>query len=203
MLPSSSPSWFLLPWAPCWLQVNPSVWDPTPSLSLWCTRQHNISVNIVIWLLCLMPLQWKSFNCTLFPALNQPSLLPVTISGAPSPIPRPPTPSILLSISLWAFTEYTGTSGISKFLWTNWVSVKSLSIYSEFKQLWSLIGLWCLSLEGVKSVVELPYIKISVKIPSCYVSLLESGGPKGPAFYGFRFLYLKHNPVKLQRERQN
>lgn len=34
-----------------------------------------------------------------------PSLLPVTISGAPSPIPRPPTPSILFTISLWAFTE--------------------------------------------------------------------------------------------------
>ena len=34
-----------------------------------------------------------------------PSLLPVTISGAPSPIPRPPTPSIELMISLCAFTE--------------------------------------------------------------------------------------------------
>ena len=45
-----------------------------------------------------------------------PSRLPVTISGAPSPIPSPPTPSIVFIISLWPFTEYTGTSGASKFL---------------------------------------------------------------------------------------
>ena len=47
-----------------------------------------------------------------------PSLLPVTISGAPSPIPRPPTPSMLFTISLWALTVYTATSGISRFLRT-------------------------------------------------------------------------------------
>lgn len=45
-----------------------------------------------------------------------PSRLPVTISGAPSPIPSPPTPSIVFIISLWPFTEYTGISGASKFL---------------------------------------------------------------------------------------
>lgn len=47
---------------------------------------------------------------------HSPSRLPVTISGAPSPIPRPPTPSMLLMISLCPFTEYTGISGASKFL---------------------------------------------------------------------------------------
>uniref|UniRef100_A0A3B3UL59 Uncharacterized protein n=1 Tax=Poecilia latipinna TaxID=48699 RepID=A0A3B3UL59_9TELE len=51
------------------------------------------------------------------PFLFLPSLLPVTISGAPSPIPRPPTPSMLFTISLWAFVVYTGTSGASRFLW--------------------------------------------------------------------------------------
>lgn len=45
-----------------------------------------------------------------------PSRLPVTISGAPSPIPSPPTPSIVFIISLWPLTEYTGVSGASKFL---------------------------------------------------------------------------------------
>lgn len=47
---------------------------------------------------------------------NLPSRLPVTISGAPSPIPSPPTPSMVFIISLWPFTEYTGISGASKFL---------------------------------------------------------------------------------------
>ena len=37
-----------------------------------------------------------------------PSRDPVTISGAPNPIPKPPTPSIQFIISECAFTEYTG-----------------------------------------------------------------------------------------------
>lgn len=137
---------------------------------------------------------WKGFNCTL-QLMLLPSLLPVTISGAPSPIARPPTPSILFSISLWAFTVYTGTSGISKFLWATG-SVWTCFQFSqtELKQLWIqwFIGLWFLSQEGATSVAKIPYIEISVKIPSCYVSLLERGGPKCPTLYGFRFLYLKH-----------
>ena len=49
-------------------------------------------------------------------SFTSPSLLPVTISGAPSPMLSPPTPSIALMISLWPFTWYTGISGCSKFL---------------------------------------------------------------------------------------
>lgn len=47
---------------------------------------------------------------------------------------------------------------------------------------------------GVTSedVDEIPYIEISFKIPSCYVSLLKRGGPKCATLYGFRSLYLKH-----------
>jgi len=37
--------------------------------------------------------------------LTAPSRLAVAISGAPSPIPRPPIPSIAFIISLCAFTE--------------------------------------------------------------------------------------------------
>ena len=43
----------------------------------------------------------------------QPSRLPVTISGAPSPIPKPPTASIQLIISSWALTEYKASFGLS------------------------------------------------------------------------------------------
>lgn len=39
---------------------------------------------------------------------------------------------------------------------------------------------------------EIPYIEISFKIPSCYVSLLKRRGPKCATLYGFRSLYLKH-----------
>lgn len=60
-------------------------------------------------------LSWNNWK-RLGEVTNSPSRLPVTISGAPSPIPKPPTPSILFMISLWPFTEYTGISGASKFL---------------------------------------------------------------------------------------
>ena len=45
-----------------------------------------------------------------------PSRPAVQISGAPSPMPRPATPSIALIISRWAWTEYTGKSSFSRFL---------------------------------------------------------------------------------------
>lgn len=46
-------------------------------------------------------------------------------------------------------------------------------------------------------VDKIPYIEISVKIPSCYVSLLERGGPECPTLYALRFLYLKHMRGKV------
>jgi len=50
-----------------------------------------------------------------------PSRPAVAISGAPSPMPSPPTPSIALMISRCAFTEYTGRSSFSRFLHvTHW-----------------------------------------------------------------------------------
>lgn len=44
----------------------------------------------------------------------------------------------------------------------------------------------------MKSLYTIPYVEVSVKIPSCYVSLLKRAGPKCPTLYGFRFFYLKH-----------
>ena len=48
-------------------------------------------------------------------------------------------------------------------------------------------------------VYKIPYVEISVKIPSRYVSLLQRGGPERPTLYGFRLLYLKHERRGLVR----
>lgn len=59
---------------------------------------------------------------------DSPSRLPVTISGAPSPIPSPPTPSMVFMISLWPFTEYTGISGASKFLSRKYITAYHMAL---------------------------------------------------------------------------
>eukprot|EP01139_Manchomonas_bermudensis_P006296 Amastigsp_a176881_27.p2 type:complete len:134 gc:universal Amastigsp_a176881_27:495-94(-) len=55
-----------------------------------------------------------SFACLGSQTLTVPSRDAVTISGAPPPIPRPPQPSIALTIALWPATLYTGSSGRSR-----------------------------------------------------------------------------------------
>lgn len=56
MQQSSSPSCFLLPWAPCWLQVSLSVLDPKLLLFLQGKRECDISGNFgyVSNLLCFV-----------------------------------------------------------------------------------------------------------------------------------------------------
>lgn len=71
-----------------------------------------------------------------FPALHtftdSPSLLPVTSSGAPPPIPSPPHPSSEFTICSWAFTEYTGAS----------IRSKSLQNHTHKGQSRPLLALW-------------------------------------------------------------
>ena len=66
------------------------------------TAALNICIVLVSpWITCLIVSLWDSSAfCYYHIKFFLPSLLPVTSSAAPSPMPNPPTPSIALIISL-------------------------------------------------------------------------------------------------------
>ena len=93
----------------CWLHASHwTVFLPwVPHLHATCTfikMARPVSNNEYILVLhCTWDLHGQSQLTRLFSYL--PSLLPVTISGAPPPTPSPPMASIALTIALWPLTE--------------------------------------------------------------------------------------------------